>query len=57
MHELKEFIRRDVKPKTKIEPIQGPKKFGAKQTWKRATSILNKVIFRVIEMEGLASGY
>ena len=61
MHELKDFIRRNVKPKTKDELIQGTKKFGAKQMWKRAKSILiaslNKVIFRVIEMEGLALGY
>ena len=59
-HELKEFIRREVKPKTKDELIQGIQRFWG--TVDRAKCLkyighLRKVIPKVIEVEGAATGY
>ena len=59
-HEMKEFVRREVKPKTKQELIDGILRF-----WETVTIVkcnkyinhLNKVIPRVIELEGRATGY
>ena len=59
-HELKEFIRREVKPKTKEELVQGIERFWSKVDVEKCNKYinhLNKVIPRVIEMEGLATGY
>ena len=59
-HELKEFIRREVKPKTNEELVQGIERFWSKVNVEKCNkyiSHLNKVIPRVIEMEGLATGY
>ena len=59
-HELKEFLRREIKPKTKQELIDGIQKF-----WKTVTIAkcgkyighLKKVIPKVIELQGAATGY
>ena len=59
-HELKEYIRRAVKPKTKADLIAGIKEFwGTADTQKCQKYIghLRKVIPKVIEVEGAASGY
>ena len=59
-HELKECIRREVKPKVKEELIQGILRFWG--TVDRAKCLkyighLRKVIPKVIELEGAATGY
>ena len=59
-HELKEFVRREVKPTTKDELVA-----GIIQLWDTVTAEnccksirhLNKVIPRVIELRGAATGY
>ena len=59
-HELKEFIRRDIKPTTKSELISGIKQF-----WNTVDTIkcnkyinhLRKVVPKVISLEGAATGY
>ena len=59
-HELKEYIRREVKPKTKADLIAGIKEFwGTVDTQKCQKYIghLKKVIPKVIEVQGVASGY
>ena len=59
-HELKEFIRREVKPKTKQELIDGIVRFWETVTVEKCNRYinhLNKVIPRVIELEGAATGY
>lgn len=59
-HELKEFIRREVKPKTKDELICGIERFwGTVDQVKCLKYIrhLRKVIPKVIEVEGAATGY
>ena len=57
-HELKEFIRREVKPKNKAELVEGSKRFwltvDATQKYIRH---LRKVIPRIIELNGNATGY
>ena len=59
-HEMKEFIRREVKPKTKAELIEGIRDFrGTVDQAKCSKYIrhLGKVIPKVIELEGAATGY
>lgn len=59
-HELKEFIRREVKPKTKDELIQGIQRFWATVDEAKCLKYighLRKVIPKVIEVEGAATGY
>ena len=59
-HELKEYIRRVVKPMTKDQLVHGIEQF-----WKTVTVTkcrkyighLHKVIPKVIELQGAASGY
>ena len=59
-HELKEFIRREVKPKKKDELVDGIKCF-----WETVDSAkcrkyirhIHKVLPKVIELEGAATGY
>ena len=59
-HELKEYLRRVVKPMTKDQLVQGIGQF-----WKTVTVTkcrkyighLHKVIPKVIELQGAASGY
>ena len=59
-HELKEFSRREVKPRTKQELIDGILKFWETvsiEKCNRYINHLNKVIPKVIELEGAATGY
>ena len=59
-HELKEYIRREVKPKTKDELNQGIVRYwGTVDTAKCSKYIghLRRVIPKVIELEGAATGY
>ena len=59
-HELKEYIRREVKPKTKEQLIQGIQQFwGTVDEAKCLKYIghLGKVIPKVIELQGAATGY
>ena len=59
-HELKEFIRREVKPKTKGELVQGIKDFWVtvdRTKCCKYISHLNKVIPKVKELNGEATGY
>ena len=54
-HELKEDLRREVKPHTKEELIDGIKQFW--ETCSRYIRHLRKVIPRVIEEQGGPTGY
>ena len=59
-HELKEFIRRVVKPHTKADLIEGIKAFWAAVTVEKCRKYighLDKVIPAVIECKGGPSGY
>ena len=59
-HELKEFLRREVKPKTKEELIDGIERYWKtvnKEKCARYIRHLWKVIPRVIELNGNATGY
>ena len=59
-HELKEFIRREVKPKIKEELVDGIKKFWTTVDQKKCCKYighLKKVIPKVIEVNGEATGY
>ena len=59
-HELKEFIRREVKPKTKQELIDGILQFWETVTIEKCNKYINhlkKVIPRVIKLDGVATGY
>ena len=59
-HELKEFMRREVKPTTKQELIDGIIAFWATVDVAKCTRYirhLKKVIPRVIELNGAATGY
>jgi transposase len=59
-HELKEFIRREVKPKTKQQLIDGILAFWSTvdiDKCRKYIGHLNKVIPAVIEQEGNASGF
>ena len=59
-HELKEFIRREVKPQNKSDLILGIKRFlntVNSQKCCKYIKHLRKVIPRVIELRGAATGY
>lgn len=59
-HELKEYLRREVKPKTKDELVKGIQEFWetvSVDKCKKYISHLRKVIPRVIELKGDATGY
>ena len=59
-HELKEYIRREVKPRTKEQLVQGIQEFWATvdvQKCQKYIRHLRKVIPRVIELNGDATGY
>ena len=59
-HELKEYIRREVKPKTKAELVNGILAFWKTVDVAKCTKYINhlrKVIPRVIKLEGKATGY
>ena len=59
-HELKEFIRREVKPKTKDELVQGIIQFWRTVDVAKCEKYighLRKVMPKVIELEGAATGY
>jgi hypothetical protein len=59
-HELKEFLRREVKPTTKEQLIQGIKSFWESVDIVKCRKYINhlkKVVPKVIELEGNATGY
>ena len=59
-HELKEYVRREIKPKTKEELIDGIQQFWEtvdRAKCKKYIGHLRKVIPKVIELEGSATGY
>ena len=59
-HEMKEYIRREVKPKIKQELIDGIHNFWKTvdvPKCKKYIQHLRKVLPRVIELEGAATGY
>ena len=59
-HELKEFIRREIKPTTKDEIVRGIAQFWSTvdvHKCRRYIGHLKKVIPKVIEMNGQATGY
>jgi len=59
-HELKEFIRREVKPTTKQQLIDGIKRFWTTVDSQKCTRYirhLRKVIPKVIEVQGEPTGY
>lgn len=59
-HELKEFIRREVKPYTKQELIDGIVRYWSTMTIARCRKYINhlvKVMPRVVELGGEATGY
>lgn len=59
-HELKEFCRREVKPTTKQELINGIVQFWETVTVEKCNKYINhlkKVVPRVIELQGAATGY
>ncbi len=59
-HEIKEFLRQEVKPHTKQELIDGIQQFWATVTVAKCAKYINhlkKVIPRVIELDGAATGY
>ena len=59
-HELKEYIRREIKPMTKDQLIEGIVQFWEtvdKNKCMKYIGHLRKVIPKVIELEGAATGY
>ena len=57
-HKLKEFLRREVKPKTKDQLIDGINSFGATVAkCRKYISHLRKVVLKVIALEGGPTGY
>jgi len=59
-HELKEYIRREVKPKTKDELVEGIKEFWGSVSGEKCRKYirhLHKVVPRIIEVGGAATGY
>lgn len=59
-HELKEYIRREVKPRTKEQLVRGIQEFWAtvdKEKCQKYIHHLRKVIPRIIELNGDATGY
>ena len=59
-HEMKEFIRREVKPHTKDQLVKGIHRFwstvNGEKCWKYIRH-LDKVIPKVIELQEAATGY
>ena len=59
-HELKEFMRREVKPRNKQELVDGIRRFWGTVSISKCTKYirhLRKVLPRVIELNGDATGY
>ena len=59
-HELKEYIRREAKPKTKDELVKGNSDFWATVDAAKCNKYighLRKVLPKVIELDGAATGY
>lgn len=59
-HEMKEFLRREVKPKTKDALTQGILQFWATvdvEKCKKYIGHLDRVLPRIVEVHGAASGY
>ena len=59
-HELKEYLRREVKPKTKDELVDGIVEFWGSVSGEKCRKYirhLDKVIPRIIELGGAATGY
>ena len=59
-HELKEFIRREVKPKVKQDLINGILSFWQTVNVSKCNKYINhltKLIPKVIELDGCATGY
>ena len=59
-HELKEYIRREIKPRTKADLINGILEFWKTVNITKCNKYINhlrKVIPRVIEVDGAATGY
>ena len=59
-HEVKEFLRCEIKPTTKEELVQGIKEFWSTVTLHKCCRYINhlqKVLPRVIEKQGGATGY
>ena len=59
-HELKEYVRREVKPTTKDELVNGIIQFWNTVTpemCRKYIRHLQKVVLRVIELDGAATGY
>ena len=59
-HELKEYLRKEVKPRTKDELIDGIEEFWGSVSGEKCRKYirhLHKVIPRVIELGGAATGY
>ena len=59
-HEVKEFLRREIKPRTKDELINGIKQFWETVSIAKCQKYighLKKVIPKVIEVNGAATGY
>ena len=59
-HELKEFIRREIKPTTKDQLVHGIKTFWKtvdKAKCNKYIDHLKKVVPKVIELDGDATGY
>ena len=59
-HELKEFIRREIKPKSKQELIDGIERFWTTVTSEKCCRYINhiqKVLPKVVENSGNATGY
>ena len=59
-HELKSFLRREVKPKTKDELVAGINRMWSGVTKEKCQCYidrLKKVVPEVIKKEGRASGY
>ena len=59
-HELKEYIRREIKPRTKEQLVEGIQAFWATVSSEKCTRYIRhliKVLPKVIEMKGEATGY
>lgn len=59
-HELKEYLRREIKPTTKEQLVQGIKEFWGTVTPHKCCRYINhlrKVLPKVIEIQGDATGY
>ena len=59
-HELKEYVRREVKPETKDELVAGILRFWQSVTPEKCVKYirhLKKVMPKVVELEGAATGF